>query len=254
MKTNLNYALLKFILSLIILLPFFSIYSLEEIEVLYDERMIPWTYRDSNRKLVGSSVETFSEALKGKGYRIKWTNMPYARAKNELQKTSGRNKYIISINRDSNNESNFKWIFEIRKTYRGIFSKKFQKEMSIEEIKQTQEKIGIRIGASIYNELINLGLKDQVEQSISGNIIAKKILNNRIGFWAANSDTSSYDYKTAGGNFKDLFLVNKFKKDSKFYVVTSKNTEEKKALKIKKYLNKFIKTQKYNKIIDKYYK
>ena len=166
------------------------------------------------------------------------------------------NTFSLSVTRNQERESQFKWVGPICPRTNALFKLKARSDLQIKTLQDLHPyKIGVGRGYAAVNDLLNAGIpKEQIEEVTEDTQNVKKLFMQRIDFVATNDLVFAHILKNEGRQWDEVEQVMILDAKYQYYYAFNKETDEKIIQQFQQALDQVKQIGKYVALLKKYFK
>lgn len=247
--------LFKIIISLLILLMSYPMYSFESKSTAYDllavanqHPLLQYREKGVNK---GPTIEILNAILKGTQLNTEVAFMPWARAFSKVK--NNPNTLILSMIRTPERENYFHWLIKVSQTARVFVSLERKPENHIKNIEQAKNKlIAVVLGSAGYKELIASGFSENKNIYLVSNDIqmVNLLVNGRVDLVYSDPNNVISNLKKINKDEVAIYFEKIAPKNQRHsYIALNINTNENIVNQLQQSSRSFEKTTEYSRLL-----
>ncbi len=212
----------------------------------------PLMYED-NGNPAGPSVELLQMMIKEmKGVEVKIGFYPVNRML--LMVSENKNTFTLSITRNQERESLFKWVSPICPRTSALFKLRNRSEIHVAKLEDVRSyKIGVGRGYAAVDDLLKAGIpRENIEEVTNDLLNIKKLFAGRIDFVANNGLVFAYLLKQEGHQMDEIEQAIILNAQYHYYYAFNKETDDLIIRQFQESLDHLRQNGEYDKLLNKY--
>lgn len=167
-----------------------------------------------------------------------------------------KNAFTLSITRNQERESQFKWVGPICPRTNALFKLKARSDLQIKILQDLHPyKIGVGRGYAAVNDLLNAGIpKEQIEEVTEDAQNVKKLFMQRIDFVATTDLVFAHVLQQEGHQLNEVEQAMILDAKYQYYYAFHKETDEKIIPQFQQALDQLKQSGEYDALLKKYFK